>query len=269
MGGNLTMRSVHLSRLVARRLIASYCGLAMNDTTDQSAADRPVNATRVARRALVLAAVVCRGSIERDAGQPGAESVRNRVLDWLTALNLWDEVEPWEEKVLRAGMGTLEAKEVIGSTWYAEGLAVLAWTLNRLDLPRHDEKVDPYAVADSLWFLSEDAAEVIRTATLRSEVELKACRELLYAIHCRLRDFARHKTQQSFTGWVEQAWIATLKLDAAQLIVRGDLALKGKPITEVKEDCLQESEWITRERHRAIIWLYEGYATYSQTPVDT
>lgn len=240
----------------------------MNDMADQCV-DRPVEATRVARRALVLAAVVCRGSIDRDAGQPEAESVRNRVLDWLTRLGLWDEVEPWEENVLRADIGKLEAKEVIQSTWYAEGLAVLAWALNRLDLPRHDEKVDPYAVTDSLWFLSEGAADVIRTARLRSELELKACRELLYAIHCRLRDFARHKSRKDFTSWVEQAWMAALKVGAAQLIVQGDLALNGKPIAGVKESCLQEGEWLTRERHRAIIWLYEGYPIYSQTPVDT
>jgi hypothetical protein len=241
----------------------------MNDAPDQSAAQRLVGATRVARRSLILAAVVCRGSIDSGAGQPEAESLRQRILDWLTGLNLWDEVEPGEREILYAPLGKLEAKQVIRTTWYAEGLAILAWALNRLGLPRHDEKVDPYAVTDSLWFLSEDAAEVISTARLRSVTELEACRELLYAIHCRLRDFARNRGRKNFTTWVEKTWIATLRLDAAHLIVHDDLAIDGKAITEVEESRLQECEWATCERHRAIIWLFGEYPVFSQTPVDT
>ena len=72
-----------------------------------------------------------------------------------------------------------------------------------------------------------------------------------------------------FTRWVEKAWIDTLRLDANQLIVNNDLAIDGKPISEVTEDRLQECEWITNERHRAIIWLVGEYPIYSQTPVDT
>jgi hypothetical protein len=241
----------------------------MNDITDSSAVERPVAATRLARRSLVLAAVVCRGSIDSGAGQPEAESLHKRIVDWLTDLNLWDEAEPCEERILRAALGKLDAKEVIWSTWHAEGLAVLAWALNRLELPRHDEKVDPYTVTDSLWFLSEDAAELISTAKLPSPPEREACRELLYAIHCRLRDFTRNKDRENFTSWVEKAWITTLGLDPAQLIVQGDLAIDGKSITEVEESRLQECECVTCERHRAIIWLCGEYPIYSQTPVDT
>jgi hypothetical protein len=241
----------------------------MKDATDQSAAETPVGATRVARRSLILAAVVCRGSIDAGAGQPEAESLHNRIPEWLTELDLWDEVEPSEEKILHTPLGGLAANDVIRATWYAEGLAVLAWALNRLELPRHDEKVDPYAVTDSLWFLSEDAAEVISTARLRSPIELEACRELLYAIHCRLRDFARNRGRKNFTSWVEKTWMATLGLDAAHLIVHDDLAIDDKVISEVENNRLQECEWVTCERHRAIIWLLGGYPIYSQTPVDT
>ena len=187
----------------------------------------------------------------------------------MTGLNLLREVEPSEEKILRTPLGGLEPKEVIKATWGVEGLAVLAWALNRLALPRHDEKVDSYAVTDSLWFLSEDANEVISTASLRSLAELEACRELLYAIHCRLRDFARNRSRKNFTTWVEKTWISTLRLDSAHMIAHDDLAIGDKAISEVEDNRLQECELITRERHRAIIWLFEGYPIYSQTPVDT
>lgn len=43
----------------------------------------PPTAVRVARRALVLSAVACRGFLEKDAGNAGAEAVRTRAVDWL------------------------------------------------------------------------------------------------------------------------------------------------------------------------------------------
>jgi Domain of unknown function (DUF4272) len=230
----------------------------------------PLDAKLVLRRAFVMCALVCRGSIESGAGHPEAESLHKRILEWLTRMGLWNQVEPSEEKMLHSPLGGLAPKEVIRATWYAEGLAVLAWASNRLDrLPNHDEKVDPFAVTDSLLFLGDDAAEVISKATLRSPAELEACRELLYAIHARLRDFARNRGHQNFTSWVEKAWITTLKLDAAHLIVHDDLAIDNKAIGEVEGNRLQECEWVTCERRRAIIWLFGGHTIYSQIPVDT
>ena len=48
-------------------------------------------------------------------------------------------------------------------------------------------------MAESLWFLGDDAADVVDTAQLLSPAELEACRELFYAVHCRLTDFRRHR----------------------------------------------------------------------------
>jgi hypothetical protein len=97
---------------------------------NQNAPRLPVIAVHVARRSLVLAAVVCRGSIESGAGQPEADAVYIRILDWLTKLSLWNEVEPSEKEILRTPLGLLEQKDVIRATWYVEGLAVLTWALN-------------------------------------------------------------------------------------------------------------------------------------------
>lgn len=243
--------------------------LAMKDTTHESDSEAPVDAFRVARRSLVLAAVVCRGSIESDAGQAEAEALHDRILEWLTRLDLWEEVEPDEEKILHAPLGKLEQKDVVQATWYVEGLAILAWALKQLEFPRHDQKVDIYDVAESVWFLSEDAEELIRTTTLRNPIELEACHELLYAIHTRLRDFIRHRKRKDFTSWVEKTWLDALRLDTAHLIVDNDLAIDDKPISEVEDNRVQECAYLTFERHRAIIWLVKGYPSYSQTPVDT
>ena len=226
-------------------------------------------AASVARRSLVLAAVVCRASIDDGAGDSDVEALHGRILGWLTRLNLWDEAEPGEEAMLRTPLGLLESKDVIQAGWYVEGLAVLAWALKYLEFPKHGAQVDSYVVTDAIWFLNEIAEDVITDAELRSPAELEACRELLYAIHSRLRDYVRNKAQRDFTKWVEQEWLASLNLNAAELIVHNDLAIGGKAISEASEKRLQEVMSITLERHRAIIWLIEGHISYPQTPVDT
>src|SRR5205085_8399205 len=137
-------------------------------------------AARVARRSLVLSALACRGFIDHGAGNPDAESLRERILGWISALRVWSEVEACEAPVLRAPLGTLNRKDVLRYSWCVEGVAVLAWALGRFDLPAHDELVDQYAVTDALWFLSEDARDILNEATLRSHTELDAYRELMY-----------------------------------------------------------------------------------------
>jgi hypothetical protein len=241
----------------------------MENTTHPSHLETSMDAIRVARRSLVLAAVVCRASIERNAGHPEAASLHNRILEWLTKLDLWDAVESSEEKILHTSLGKLEQQDVLRATWYVEGLAILAWTLKQFEFPRHDQEVDPVEVADAVWFLSEDAEELIRTARLRDPTELEACRELLYAIHSRLRDFIRSRGRKNFTRWIEKTWIDVLRLEATHLIVDDDLGIDDKPISEAEDYRIQECMHITFERHRAINWLFGGYPSYSQTPVDT
>ena len=228
----------------------------------------PQSARRVARRSLVLSAVVCRGSIEH-GGDPDAEALYERILGWLTKLNLWDEVEPSEATMLRVPLGLLEERDVIQATWCVEGVAVLAWAIKRLDFPKYGEQVDSYVVTDSLWFLDESAEDVIVGAELRAPVEIEACHELLYAIHARLRDYVRHENKKDFSPWIEKAWLDALNLDAAELITDNDLAIDGKAISTASKERLEEAMSITSERHRAIIWLVEGYPKYSLTPVDT
>ncbi len=228
-----------------------------------------MTATRTARRSLVLAAVVCRASIEMNAADPEAEALHVRVIDWLTHLNLWDEVEPDEQVLLRSLLGQLNSSSVIQASWFVEGLAVLAWALRLLDFPQFGEQVDLYAVTDAVWFLDDAAQDVVASAELRGPAELDACRELLYAVHSRLRDFARNKHHEDITRWIEKSWLDLLDLDASAIIVNDDLAIDGKTISEVETSRLQEFESIICQRHRAIIWLLEGPERYSEVTVDT
>jgi len=236
---------------------------------EKAAYQIPPRATLVIHRAFVLAALVCRGFIDGAVEKPEAEAIQNQVIAWLTKRKLWKKIEPEEARILRADIGTLTQEEVTQITWYAEGLAILAWALNRMELPRHDEEVDPYLTTDAVWFLDEDAEEVLAAASLRSQPELAACREVLYAIHCRLRAVMRERQRQDFSAWIEMSWLDILKLDKSQLLIEGDLAVRGEGVAEVSEPHLQHCEAIMRERHRAIIWLFDSDTTYSLISVDT
>jgi len=240
------------------------------NNTDANAFD-PIlkTASQVAQRSLVLSAVICRCSLESGATDPDAKAVHLRVLDWLTALDLWDEAEPSEAAMLCAPLGVLDAGVVLRSGWYVEGLAVLAWALNLIGFPKHDEQVNIYAVADAVWFLDKKAAEAMATAELRSLSELDACRELLYAIHVRLREYARNQVANSFTPRTERSWLDAVGYTLTDLTAHDNLAVDGKPIVQVTEERLREVLSITSERHRAIIWLMGEQPNYAEITVDT
>src|SRR5690242_19762563 len=129
----------------------------MYNAEQQSTWDMPFVIARVARRALIMAAVVCRGSLESYADQPDAEPLHARILEWLNQTDLWKEAEPSEENLLHASLGNLHQEEVIRATWYVEGLAILAWALKQREFPRHDQQVDPPEVAESVGLLSGEA----------------------------------------------------------------------------------------------------------------
>jgi len=95
----------------------------------------PPTPYRVAARALVLSAVACRGFIEKEAGNAEAEDLRLRVASWVASVGISSEVEPHELAMLDAPLGALSPKQAMDAGWLCEGLAMLAWVLQRFPLP--------------------------------------------------------------------------------------------------------------------------------------
>jgi hypothetical protein len=120
-----------------------------------------------------------------------------------------------------------------------------------------------------MQFLSPDAEDVVMAARLRDPAQIGAYRELVYAIHCRLRDYLRNHQAKDFADWLEPSWLTETGAPASQLIVEGDLAVDGKPISRAATEAIQTCEWIMTQRHRAIIWVVEDGENYSRVPVDT
>jgi hypothetical protein len=104
---------------------------------------------------LVLAAVACRGLIEKDAAKPGAEKLRKRVVGWLDNIGVYAEMESDEISLLGTPLGELERKATLNATWRSEGMVVLAWALGCAELPPISEECEPSNVANGMGFLDE------------------------------------------------------------------------------------------------------------------
>ncbi len=229
----------------------------------------PPEPQRVARRALVLSAIVCRANSDYDPANPDAIDLWNRLKAWIESLDVVSEIELAEKEMLYALLGCLDNNKRMRATWHAEGLSILAWALGRFPFPPHAQKVDPYELTDNLMFLDEEAGAVIRDAELRPRAELDACRELLYAIHRRLREFQRKREARSIAHWIEPTWLETLKIESP-LGSTGDLRVGDVEIAAASEAEVKQYEWAVYERHRAAIWLVgEAGPLYSHVPVDT
>ena len=229
----------------------------------------PPDVLRIARRSLVLSAVICRSSSDHDPDNPDAQDLWNRLQEWVGSQDIDGEMESGERDLVNAQLGTLDEKDIIAATWRSEGLALLAWSLNRFSFPQFDQQVDAYEVTDSLEFLSEDAFELVSSSHLWPVTELSACREFYYALHCRLREFARLRTPRDIGRWIEAEWLDPLGIPTV-LGSTGNLCIDDLPLFDVSDDAFNTCESIVYDRHRAAIWLLgdEGPA-YSDFPVDT
>jgi hypothetical protein len=240
----------------------------MNDYEDDLAEPDPPLPERVARRALVLAAVCCRSAIEDDADNAEAETFRREVLAWLHDVSASDEAEPEELALLSVPLGTLNERQVIDGSWRGEGLGVLAWALGRYELSSYQQTISPPDAADAIGFLTSEATELIESARLRDPEELEVLADRLFALHWRLRQFSIRPEHMDFISFARTAYFGPLDVEGLEL-VRDDLAIDGRPLMDVGETRWRECLSIARERQQAANWLCGQETLYSDVTCDT
>lgn len=228
----------------------------------------PPSAERVARRALVLAAVVCRSGIEKDAGNEQAETFRGVVVTWLEKLRLSSEAEPAEVELLKKPLGSLDRREAINASWKTEGLAVLSWSLGRYGLPAYDAQADGPTAGQALGFLCDEKETVLERPQLRSPKEMELLSESLFSAHWRLRQFSLDQQPMDFQEFARTARFGPLSLEGLRLRER-DLEIKGKALSASSEPAWREVMSIVQERHQAILWLQGSDELYSRVTTDT
>lgn len=236
------------------------------DPTDDD--PQPPSALRVARRALVLCAVVCRASLEQEPSAARAEELRERLLAWLTANDLGGELEEHERELIEADVGSLPRQRAIDASWRSEGLAVLGWALGGYDLPAHDEQADPQEIAQSLGFLEDGPARGLDGPRLRDGAELERLSRRLMCLHWRLREFTSRPGVLDLKKTAGLAFTAEVDLEGVPLL-DGDLALRGAPISACEPEVVTECASIAFERHQAINWLAGLHDVYSEVDTST
>jgi hypothetical protein len=228
----------------------------------------PPSPARVVKRAMVMTAVMHRAFMEPYAAEPTVKEQCQRVLTWLERLNVLGELELNEKEILYTPLGHLPNRQAIHSTWRSEGLVVLAWALNCLNLPDYDELSDPRAVADSLYFLSNEIENLLTAPTLRGKNELEQYAERMVALHWRLRQFYLKPEKMNFKQFAKEAWFGPLDISGLRFI-DNDLALGETEISQTADEEFRKCLRITSERHQTANWLIGYDEIYSKVATNT
>jgi len=232
--------------------------------------DDPPIAERVARRALALVAVTGRAILEQD--DPKAETVQQTFADlktWVKDIEITEEFEPEERQLVDCPLGQLEQRQQTDSTWRLEGLVVLAWALQRFEIPPHDEIVQLRPLWRSLGLLdAKVAGELMAKPQLRTRAEIVTRRNQLFALHWRLRNFHITTEAMDFAEFAKTCWFGPMDITGLAL-VDGDLAIKGQRIDRAEPGAFHAALSTAQERHQAANWLLAGPKLYSDASVAT
>ena len=113
--------------------------------------------------------------IEQDVEKPGAEQLRKDVVQWLTDIGVYGELEEKEAALISTPLGQLEKRDRIDASWSAEGMVVLSWAVAHSSLPAFYMQCDPSEVANEMGFLAERASTVLRPTSSELDRSLR-CR---------------------------------------------------------------------------------------------
>lgn len=242
------------------------------EVVDEEEYDEPEPPTpqRVARRALALTSVSARATLEMDASQlDSPEELRGHLLEWVEALEIRDELEPEEWKVLQRPVGGLEQQDHINAMWRVEGLAVLAWALGRHDLPPDDALVVPSEIYPAMGFLDPTMGRsVLETAELRSSEELQEMQIHLLMLHWRIRNYSIQPEPFDFVAFSKACWFGEFDISTFR-IIDNDLAIGEAAIHDADSEHRSIVQSLAHERHLAINWLLGYSEKYSDTDTST
>lgn len=235
---------------------------------DEDFSPKPPSRDRVAARALVLAAISCRGLIEKDSEKSGAEELRQHVVAWLESVGAATELEPGESALLSVPLGNLERKKTIEASWKSEGMVVLAWALHFAELPPFHAQCEPGEVANEMCFLNERQNAPVHSPRLRAPDEIERWADIYLTLHWRLRQFKLKPDLMDFVTYVSKCEWGPLRLDDLEIIDR-DLGVEGVRIDRLEYDRFRQLLSIAQERHQAFNWLLGFEPIYSQVTTDT
>lgn len=234
---------------------------------------RAPDAARVAARAMALAAVAYRGFLENDisVGEIGAEEAENArrdIFPWLEELGVTSELEPAEADLIATPAGRLGPQATIDACWRIEGLAVLAWALDRAPLPDVHTMCELAKLSSALGLFRTREATPLPAPQVRDRSEVQYWEETYITVHWRLRQFQLKPYWKDFASFAANSKWPWPRLDELE-IIDGELAIRGVKIDCVDEDTLSECMSIAQERRVALNWLLGHETLYSKIETHT
>ena len=247
------------------------------DDSDNDQPHDPPTAQRVAARALALALVAYRASLEQAPENPEFQRFRARLPEWIDALGLAAELEPAEAALLRAPLGRADRKVVTNSGWRTEGLAVLSWAMARFDLPGYDSLADPRAATASVGSSEEklaamdtaEARELLANAKLGSPGAIAFFASHITVVGWRLRQFRLAPGPMDYASYLRQHPAFKQHWLENDGIIDGDLALGEWAISSAPADFVATCEGSADERRIAAYWLQGDNPIYSKVDPST
>jgi hypothetical protein len=135
---------------------------------------KPQTAEQVARRCLVLMAVVAAGH----------KKPRAKIRAWLRKEGLMKELTPQEKRLLASP--TLSLRQRVWATWRVEALVPLLWSIGmRPRMAKPKSTVDPRKLLIPLY---QPTSDFVQRATLRSKKDLDRANMEIYETHWAVRD---------------------------------------------------------------------------------
>jgi hypothetical protein len=255
---------------------------------------------------MVLSTVVCRAYLEREhqAGiHENAEGVY-ALVDWLVKSGLEREMEPDEKEFLGTPVGEASRQVAVNGFWRTEGLGVLAWALQRFEVPPYDQMTNPDAAQRSVGYLRPiQEVDLRKSGVLRPAAEIARFSKHSTIVSWRLRQFAFDRAravkladfdvsgdqpvvveESSLTeeppvpgvgeGMDFAAYLRNHPrfqeywLDGLRLI-DGDLAVGKQPIAHADPEAVNDCTSIAIERQIAAYWLEGNDRIYSKVNPST
>ncbi len=215
---------------------------------------------RVARRALLLAALAWRASLPNTAAlifpkdRADAETRRDEIVDWLSA-RAREEASADEWALLTSPLESTQSPEELDYSWAIEAAATLAYALGLSRAPQLEAKAEPEALVARLGLASAAGDELLDGATLVPFAELARHRIVTLSIDWRATEERVHPGPIDIAALRKSdPRLAALDFGRARLI-EGDLAVAGKPISLAKRGKVDRLASLALERHRAADWL--------------
>jgi len=261
-----------------------------SDEADEIMVPSPQGA---AMRAMVLCTVVGRAYLElygpgksifQFLSRRAAEKERSMMREAIEISELEEELEPDERELLETPFGRADKSALVRAAWRAEGLALLAWALQRYEIPPYDQRVpedDIIAQGGRLtvgsWFaflMDENKKAPWESAELRPESEIGKYASHITIVNWRLTTFRMSPEQtkeaginpkrMDFVGFLrahpsfKETWLDGLR------IIGGDLAIGDKAIGDAPEEEVYRCMSIAVERQIAAYWLQGDNEVYSK-----